>query len=227
MDRAAWVLEAGGRDQNVALAAGLCRRVSPRATRKSIGRNPSQSGTFSPRYALYPGDANDNRSIDDRAILVSGHEWEGTHVSYRFYRFDTMESLSESAQDSVSMLILSEFWRLLSSTPFSRWMETLFGRRCQRPVLEAHCMRAGHFIRPHSDARNGRSIGLFIYLSRGWTEPDGGALEVQRSDGRLYLSPFFNRAVLFDVEGHDSHEIRPLPHSRGLPRLSFGVWFHG
>ncbi|MBB4577134.1 2OG-Fe(II) oxygenase [Rhizobium lentis] len=178
---------------------------------------------FEPRFASIPRMESTHPSA--RAQLVTEKEWEQTPVRDRFFRFDSIEALSDAATDVEDRLVLMAFWQVLAGDDFRIWIESLSRRPCNRPVLEAHSMSSGHFIAPHSDARAGRTVGVFLYLTPGWSESDGGALEIQGSN--LKLLPLFNRAVLFDVDGHEKHQIRPLPHARGLRRLSLGAWFHG
>lgn len=177
--------------------------------------------TFAPRFGLR---SNGVARAADRGMLVDADTWSKAPAENRFFRFEAIDDLSTSAADVGARLRLLEFWRLLAGDAFRHWLESQTKRACCEVRLEAHRMAEGDFIGPHSDARAGRTVGLFVYLTPGWNEEDGGVLKIE--DGAATIPPWFNRAVIFDVDGHSSHEVPPLPRRAHRARLSFGVWYH-
>lgn len=177
---------------------------------------------FSPRFGILSGLT--PTSPNARGIVVDQDEWLHTSPPFRFFRFEAVATLEHAVTDPKARLLMFEFWRFLAGDDFRTWLESISGLKCRQPRIEAHRMTSGDFIRPHSDARADRTVGLFIYLTPGWREEDGGALQVD--NGRLSIVPFFNRAVIFDVSGHKMHEVHDLPQTTTRARMSFGVWYH-
>lgn len=179
--------------------------------------------TFAPRFGARQSSL--ETPLNGRAALLSAAEWVQIPNQQRLFRFDAMESIDGSVSSLAARLTLLGFYRALTDTSFLAWLQQLSGISCGAGVLEAHAMSASHFIKPHSDAREGRGLGVFIYLTREWQEEDGGELRLTHGQEETVVAPLFNRAVIFDVAGHRSHCIDPLP-PRCRRRLSFGVWFH-
>lgn len=93
-----------------------------------------------------------------------------------------------------------------------------------------HLIPPGGKLEVHADFNRGdqglyRRLNLLIYLNEGWTDEDGGALELWDADGpAVEVLPVLNRTVIFATSSSSFHgHPDPLPGPRW--RKSLAVYY--
>ena len=93
-----------------------------------------------------------------------------------------------------------------------------------------HQIEPGGKLAAHADFNRSedglyRRLNVIIYLNPGWTERDGGHLELLAGDGTVTrVLPQFNRTVVFETSDSSFHgHPAPLPGPRS--RRSFAAYF--
>jgi Rps23 Pro-64 3,4-dihydroxylase Tpa1-like proline 4-hydroxylase len=139
-------------------------------------------------------------------IPVSEEQWLSTPEAKHFSQFDvgpSLQSLTETSPGSV----LSQFFNLLRSSDFMRWMSVI----CREAVHELTGVRLtryrnGDFIREHLDSQDGRIVRCNLYLSQTWTPKAGGCLMFRNQTNTLTkVFPILNTLVLTPVSQGCSH----------------------
>lgn len=143
---------------------------------------------------------------------VSDSEWRDLPPDQRFL------SLGQVADD-----LLGETADLLRGRVLRDWLRNLSGCDLTESHLDVHIMRRGDFIGTHTDARDGRKLGLLVYLNPVWREEWGGILEYEEGGEELRYVPAFNEALLFRTEALGGHRVTAIDTDE--PRLTLGMWF--
>lgn len=85
----------------------------------------------------------------------------------------------------------------------------------------------------HDDNSEDRRIAFILYLTKDWTEDDGGALDLIETDDRgmprdvaMSLVPEYNSLVFFEVVDNSYHQVAEVLTWR-KDRWSIFGWFHG
>ncbi|XP_025267502.1 prolyl 3-hydroxylase OGFOD1 isoform X2 [Camponotus floridanus] len=85
----------------------------------------------------------------------------------------------------------------------------------------------------HDDNMGDRRIAYILYLSKGWTEEDGGALELFDTDEHgspnkvvRSLVPEYNSLIFFEVVENSYHQVAEVM-TDDKCRWSINGWFHG
>jgi hypothetical protein len=157
-------------------------------------------------------------AVDERAFLAAPPERQ----LFVFSSLQPCDDGNNGRRNLPLFLVMS----VLASKDFVHWLSQVTGMPLERPVLEVHRMDRGDFIRPHSDDRAARAVGLFIYFCR--SRPDGrdGELVFRSQDGSVRrFKPLCGRMLVFDVQGHAEHEVHELTGGDWLPRYSLGAWY--
>lgn len=114
--------------------------------------------------------------------------------------------------------------------PLSR----ITGKQLRRADMRAFAYRAGHFLLPHSDHREGVGRALaYAYYAPSPEPPEGGELElfacemsgseiIGTASARL-IEPRTNRLVVFDVSDVSLHQVREV---LGGLRVSLAGWLY-
>lgn len=99
------------------------------------------------------------------------------------------------------------------------------GRAVSRADMRGYAYRAGHYLLPHSDHREGLARSLaYAYYVPSPEPPAGGELEL--FDGftsATLIEPRGNRLVVFEVSDRSLHQVREV--LAGV-RLSLAGWFY-
>ena len=116
------------------------------------------------------------------------------------------------------------------AAPLSR----IVGRTVTRADMRAFAYRAGHYLLPHTDHRDGLGrVVAYAYYLPSPQPPTGGELELYRcreEQGELtaiasarVIEPAANRLVVFDVSAVSLHQVREV---LGGLRMSLAGWFY-
>ncbi len=117
---------------------------------------------------------------------------------------------------------------MLASAPMHEWLTAITGLSVAATGginLKLH--GPGHFLKPHSDAREGRQLCAVFYLHETWQRSYDGRFVLQLADGGIErIDPLPNRMILFDVTQQNVHAIEPLGKvPAGWWRSNYSVWF--
>ena len=130
----------------------------------------------------------------------------------------------------------------LNSPPFVSWLCELTGiaNLMPDPSLEGgglHQAQRGGFLNVHTDfsvhhhrPNWERRVNLIVYLTPGWREEWGGALEFWANDMQQRAAqyfPRFNHAVIFNTDNHSLHGFpEPLRCPEGVARKSLALYYY-
>jgi hypothetical protein len=184
-------------DEEVATALAMSL-VNSAATREVRARAPVDAG-----------------KVVGYAPHVSPADWDALAPAEQFLRFSQLEGSDLTSDASVVAY--------LGSTAFRDTLSSLSALSLTESYFDIHIMRRGDFIHWHSDAREGRQLGLIVYLSPAWDEARGGVLEARIEGAERRFVPVFNRAIVFGVDALATHRVTQVEHDE--PRLSLGMWF--
>ena len=93
-----------------------------------------------------------------------------------------------------------------------------------------HQIEPGGRLAMHADFNRSedglyRRLNLIVYLNPGWTEADGGHLQMLDADGTVTsVLPQFNRTIVFETSDTSFHG-HPVPLPGPRPRRSFASYF--
>jgi hypothetical protein len=74
-----------------------------------------------------------------------------------------------------------------------------------------------------------RRLAMLVYLNMDWRPEFGGQLELWNQDGtrcEKVIDPIFNRTVIFEIDDHNYHAVRPVASGSGAVRKAFALYFH-
>lgn len=144
------------------------------------------------------------------------------------YQFEKTRDLSD-ASDNYSKMLYQSFKRDLAS-----WME----RNTNIKLNETISMSSARYYETdyllcHDDNMSDRRIAYILYLSKGWTEEDGGTLDLFDMDEHgaplkvvRSLIPEYNSLVFFEVVDNSYHQVAEVI-TDDKCRWSVNGWFHG
>jgi hypothetical protein len=172
----------------------------------------------------------------DVAGEFPGPDWDG------WYRFDDGYQ-RQKRQCSDAERIPDPFREMLNELngPTTlRFLERVTGidALLPDPYLEGgglHASTGGGVLAPHTDfhLHQGlnlyRQLNLLVYLNPGWTEADGGALELfadhRAEQSAVRVVPSFGRCVLFRTDDRSVHGF-PTPVREGAYRRSLALYYY-
>jgi 2OG-Fe(II) oxygenase superfamily len=160
---------------------------------------------------------------------VPQEEWEKAPEDDRFFRLGKLVGTAPEYQMSPNALTYLQFRQAFQRPEFKAFFEAVSGTPLgSSDDFGAHFMRAGDFLKPHSDDNRNRRLALVLYLSPDWEPSFGGELRVVEKDGTAHtVQPEYNSMVAFDVLTETSHYIEPIHADAGdRPRLTIGGWYH-
>jgi hypothetical protein len=173
---------------------------------------------FGPEYGLYSaGDV-----AASEAAYVAAPEED------RFFRYRRLVAAAPEHALSPNAVTYLQFRKAFQSEDLRRFFEELAGIALgPSDDFGAHAMRAGDFLRPHSDSNRSRRLAIVLYLSPAWPPAYGGALEVvDGGGGRTVVEATYNTLVAFDVLADTVHAVLPVEPAAGdHPRVSIGGWY--
>jgi len=185
---------------------------------KKLSAFLSNEARFKTEYGL--------RSVEG---AVTEDQWLKADEGDRFFRFGKLAATPPEFRMSPNTLTYLKFRQTFQRPEFTAFFEALTGLPLgSSDDFGVHSMKAGDFLRPHSDDNKNRRIALVIYLSPSWEPPYGGDLHViDKSGGLTEVRPAYNSMVVFDVLAETTHLVTPIGPAAGeLSRLTIGGWYH-
>lgn len=127
------------------------------------------------------------------------------------------------------------------SEAFEQFLERMTGIRGVHADYEFnwgggfHYLPAGGFLKVHKDfnihpyTNEHRRLNAILYLNRGWTDADGGQLELWDMETRecaASLVPIFNRLVIFETSENSYHGNPQRVTRTDLARMSYSLYYY-
>lgn len=144
------------------------------------------------------------------------------------YQFEKTDDLF-AASDYCSQMLYKSFQKDLSS-----WMERNTDIKLNKTIsMSSARYYETDYLLCHDDNMGDRRIAYILYLSKGWTEEDGGALELFDTDENgspnkvvRSLIPEYNSLIFFEVVDNSYHQVAEVI-TDDKCRWSINGWFHG
>lgn len=161
----------------------------------------SSEADFVDEYGLYSSETG-----------VTGEQWQRAPEADRFFRLGKLTGVKPQFLVSPNTLTYVKFRQNLLRGEFQRFFETVSGMSLgPSDDFGAHSMRAGDFLRPHSDNNRNRQLALVLYLTPGWHPSFGSSLIIAQSgQDPTEVRPEFNSLVAFDVAADTVHHVTPV-----------------
>lgn len=144
------------------------------------------------------------------------------------YQFERTDDLVNMTGDYIPALYKS-FHSVLTS-----WMERNTNIELNGKIsMSSARYHETHHLLCHDDNMGDRRIAYILYLSKDWTEQDGGTLDLFDMDQRgapgkvvKSLIPEYNSLVFFEVVNNSYHQVDEVT-AHAKCRWSINGWFHG
>jgi hypothetical protein len=158
---------------------------------------------------------------------VAPARWEVAPEEDRFFRFSLLVDALRGAPAEPDLLAYLGLRRALSTPAVAGFFEAVTGLPLGAPTEpNVIAMRAGDYLRRHTDAGQRRRVAFVLYLGGPWEPAYGGALHVaDRAGGVARVEPEHNSMVVFDVAAHLHHWVAPVePAAAARARIGVGGW---
>ncbi len=140
------------------------------------------------------------------------------------FSFHQTNELFSSKNETIQL-----FYGLFSSKDFSKLISKLTGEKLGKIDMHAHLYKQGDYLLFHDDVVEGRKIAYALNLSSGFSEKDGGKLQMydvkNPEKPAKEIIPAFNSLVIFQVSEKSLHAVEEIKSDK--IRLSVGGWFYG
>ncbi|XP_043515518.1 prolyl 3-hydroxylase OGFOD1 isoform X2 [Frieseomelitta varia] len=144
------------------------------------------------------------------------------------YQFEQTEDLITVDREFLNLLYMT------FESDLSEWMERNTKIRLSKKIsMSSSCYYDTDYLLCHDDNMGDRKIAFVLYLSKDWTEDDGGALDLFDTDENNLprnvvksLIPEYNSLVFFEVLENSFHQVAEIK-SPNKSRWSINGWFHG
>lgn len=131
----------------------------------------------------------------------------------------------------------TEYIKLLYQTfetDLATWMERNTKIELNQTIsMSSSCYYDTDYLLCHDDNMGDRRIAFILYLSKNWSEKDGGALDLFDTDKNgvprnvvKSLIPEYNSLVFFEVANNSYHQVAEVT-TPDKSRWSINGWFHG
>lgn len=197
----------------------VLKRFLQEAVAERLSRFLREEAEFCVEYGLY--------STGEEA--ASEEEWLRAAAEDRFFRFSKLVGTPSQYKFSLNTLTYLRFRKAFQEPNFRTFFQELSGMRLGwSDDFGSHMMKAGDFLRPHTDNNRNRRLALVIYLSPGWEPCFGGALNMIDGQGnRARIEAEYNSMVVFDVAAGTTHFVDAIiPDAEDRVRLTIGGWYH-
>ena len=128
--------------------------------------------------------------------------------------------------------VLQEFYRLMVSKEFAKWIEEITGISLNREKIDmsGSLYEECDYLLCHDDQLEGRKIAFIYYLSSDFSEKEGGAFVMfdcengQAGGIAKRYSPRLNSFLIFIVSDKSFHEVEENMSNKD--RYAIGGWLH-
>jgi Rps23 Pro-64 3,4-dihydroxylase Tpa1-like proline 4-hydroxylase len=160
---------------------------------------------------------------------VSHDRYEGADEDDRFFRLSRLAGIPDAHRFSPNAMTYLRLRQTFQRPAFESYFEALTGLSLgSSDDFGTHRMRAGDYLKAHSDDNKDRRLALVMYLTPDWKPEYGGGLHMLDAKGNeTTVDAAFNSIVLFDVLAETSHFVAPVDTAAGdASRLTIGGWYH-
>jgi len=160
---------------------------------------------------------------------VSEAQWLEAPENDRFFRLGKLSNIRPEFLLSQNSLTYLQFRQAFQGAALKSFFEAVTCLQLsESDDFGSHSMRAGDFLKPHSDDNRDRQAAIVIYLSKDWQSRLGGTLRMIDPTGReTDVDPSFNSMVVFDVLADTTHYVTQVDGAAGeRARLTIGGWYH-
>ena len=181
------------------------------------------------RFLLREADYQVEYGIYSVEGAVPEDRYEAADGSDRFFRMHRLAGIPPEHRMSMNALTYLKLRETFQQPAFESFFEDLTGMTLgASDDFGVHSMRAGDYLRPHSDDNKDRALALVMYLTPDWDPAFGGSLHMIDGDGNeTRVDAEYNSIVLFDVLAGTSHSVAPVEPSAGdAARVTIGGWYH-
>lgn len=144
------------------------------------------------------------------------------------YQFEQTDDLANVETENIKLLYET------FQTDFAAWLEKNTKIELNKTIsMSSTCYSDTDYLLCHDDNLGDRRIAYILYISKEWTESDGGTLDLFDTDENgmprdivKSLVPEYNTLVFFEVADNSYHQVAEVinPHKS---RWSINGWFHG
>lgn len=183
-----------------------------------IAKYLAEEAQYSTIYGLY----------SRKPHQVDETEWLNAPDEDRIFIYDMIDRSEQPPGFAPTLLQYLKLRKLVDTEAFRSFAMHVCDISVNRTnVAVTHKFDENQFLRRHNDKSGNRKIAFILYLTPNWQSEYGGALHiVGKSNEEAYFQPEFNSLVMFDVQGHDYHEIQQLKQlPDGVARYTLGGWF--
>jgi hypothetical protein len=184
---------------------------------RKLTRFLADEASFGLEYGLY--------SVEG---AVEAEEWDRANDEDKMFRLARLAGIPPQFQLSPNALTYIQFRQSFQRPEFAAFFEAITGLELgPSDDFGVHAMRAGDFLRSHSDDVKNRRIALVIYLSPDWESTFGGTLVMTDREGNeTRVDPGYNSMVVFDVLAETTHLVEPIGSDAGdRARFTIGGWY--
>lgn len=130
--------------------------------------------------------------------------------------------------DSAGWRAHTRFLEMLASPEFKSYIGAITDTSELRDVtFMARTMRYGDLCNAHSDAGDGRTLCMLLYVGDGWRPGFGGRFQnLERGRVARSTEPRGNRLILHRPAPNQIHQVEPISEAgRAWRRHSYSAWF--
>lgn len=158
------------------------------------------------------------------ALYVDDKQWQQANDQQRFVQRDVWQRNAINSADLnlkhlESTNIALDFLNYLRSNEFMAVLSEIFtvrltDKNVADPLINTNYFRlsSNDFVSEHADDSPGREVCMLLYLNKDWSNSAGGELVFSgKRNEPIYISPLYNRCVLFDPASEGSeHWVKSL-----------------
>lgn len=160
---------------------------------------------------------------------VSANNFLEAEENNRFRKYRILTGTHSEPDTSPNELFFLNLRTAFCSPQFTSFFEVISDLSLGHlEDFQVHYMKAGDYLRPHSDVGFNRRLALSLYLNPHWKANYGGALYIVGHDGQVTkIDAEYNTLVFFDVTAHKNHYVAEVSADGGEEgRLSINGWIN-
>jgi Rps23 Pro-64 3,4-dihydroxylase Tpa1-like proline 4-hydroxylase len=189
-------------------------------------------GNFTEHRSLKEPVGEDGSQADDQELTVertvSEEAFAAASPTSRLARELLLRADTERDTDSAGWQAHIRFLEMLASPVFKSYLGAVTDTTELRDATYmARTMRHGDLCSAHSDAGDGRTLCMLLYVGDGWHSGFGGRFQnVERGRVARSTEPLGNRLILHRPAPNQIHQVEPISDAgRDWRRHSYSVWF--
>jgi len=152
--------------------------------------------------------------------------WRATPDAQRLYHYEELLRTAPGRELEPAMLSSVRLRMMFGTAAFMGWLGGLTGLAlgASQPGRPRR-MRAGHYLRSHSDQVLERTLCMVLYLHEAWAEGLGAAFEMSGGGQVTRIDPLPGRLLLFRPLPGTAHRVLPFGPAAAWERRSLSHWY--